>query len=63
MNGTKRAGSKVAPMPLPESATTRTRWAGEGISPRTSGTRWRIHAAARPEPNVPRAMRVSMPVW
>jgi len=53
----------AALMPLPESAAISTRSSGEGEAPGRSGTRCRIHAAARPLPNSPRARRVSIAVW
>src|SRR5215813_7077414 len=62
MKGAKLTGSSTAPTPLPESAMRRMRWAGDGSSPATSGTRWRIHSAALPEPTRPRATRDSMAV-
>src|SRR5262252_3226300 len=57
MKGAKLTGSSTAPTPLPESAMRRMRWEGDGTSPATSGTRWRIHSAALPEPTRPRATR------
>ena len=55
-----RAQSSTLDAPLPESATTITRWRGDGSSPATTGTRIRVQTVAGPRAvQPPRAQRHS----
>ena len=57
-------GSSTALIPLPTSAMTRVRCSGEGSSPATSGTSWRIQNFAGPgSRKPPLSARHSIAVW